>query len=66
MPNWVLTRQERESLTATSMLKDPFTVDMKLWTPFQTRLIKRGWISQPARHHRTKSYVTERSGPAAV
>ena len=41
MPNWVLTRQERESLTATSMLKDPFTVDMKLWTPFQTRLIKR-------------------------
>ncbi|MGD0532147.1 MAG: penicillin-insensitive murein endopeptidase [Methyloceanibacter sp.] len=41
MPNRVLTRQERENLTATSMLKDPFTVDMKLWTPFHTRLIKR-------------------------
>jgi len=41
MPNRVLTRQERENLMATSMLKDPFTVDMKLWTAFHTRLIKR-------------------------
>jgi penicillin-insensitive murein endopeptidase len=40
MPNRVLTRQEREEMTATSMLKDPFTVDPNLWTPFHTRLIK--------------------------
>ena len=26
---------------ATSMLKDPFTVDMSLWTPLHTKLIKR-------------------------
>ena len=31
MPNRLLTRKEREDLMATSMLKDPFTVDMKLW-----------------------------------
>jgi penicillin-insensitive murein DD-endopeptidase len=41
MPDRILTPQEREDLTATSMLKDPFTVDMNLWTPVQTRLIKR-------------------------
>jgi penicillin-insensitive murein endopeptidase len=41
MPNRVLTAKEREDLMATSMLKDPFTVDMKLWTPLHTRLIKR-------------------------
>ncbi len=41
MPDRILTPQEREDLTATSMLKDPFIVDMKLWTPLQTRLIKR-------------------------
>jgi penicillin-insensitive murein endopeptidase len=41
MPNRLLTRKEREDLMATSMLKDPFTVDMKLWTPWHTKLIKR-------------------------
>jgi penicillin-insensitive murein endopeptidase len=41
MPNRLLTRKEREELTATSMLKDPFTVDMNLWTPLHTNLIKR-------------------------
>lgn len=41
MPNRILTPQERESLTATSMLKDPFTVDPKLWTLSHTKLIKR-------------------------
>jgi penicillin-insensitive murein endopeptidase len=41
MPDRILTPQEREDLTATSMLKDPFTVDMNLWTPLQTKLIKR-------------------------
>ncbi len=41
MPNRLLTRKEREDLMATSMLKDAFTVDMKLWTPWHTKLIKR-------------------------
>jgi penicillin-insensitive murein DD-endopeptidase len=41
MPNRILTPQEREDMSATSMLKDPFTVDMNLWTPLQTKLIKR-------------------------
>ena len=41
MPNRVLTPKEREDLMATSMLKDPFTVDMHLWTPLHTKLIKR-------------------------
>jgi penicillin-insensitive murein DD-endopeptidase len=33
MPNRLLTRKEREDLMATSVLKDPFTIDMKLLTP---------------------------------
>jgi penicillin-insensitive murein endopeptidase len=41
MPPRLLTRNEREDLMATSMLKDPFTVDMSLWTPWHTKLIKR-------------------------
>ena len=41
MPSRLLTRKEREDLMATSMLKDPLTVDMKLWTPWHTKLIKR-------------------------
>jgi len=41
MPDHILTRQEREDITATSMLKDPFTVDPKVWTPLHTKLIKR-------------------------
>jgi penicillin-insensitive murein endopeptidase len=40
-PNRVLTVKEREDLVAISMLNDPFSVDMKLWTPLHTRLIKR-------------------------
>ena len=41
MPNRVLTPKERDELMATSMLKDPFTVDMNLWSPLHTKLIKR-------------------------
>ena len=41
MPDRILTPQEREDITATSMLKDPFTVDPKIWTPLQIKLIKR-------------------------
>lgn len=41
MPDHILTPQEREDMVATSMLKDPFTVDMTKWTPLHTKLIKR-------------------------
>lgn len=41
MPERELTAQEREDISAVSMLKDPFTVDPEIWTPAHTRLIKR-------------------------
>ena len=41
MPDRILTPQERENITAVSMLKDPFTVDPDKWTPLHTKLIKR-------------------------
>jgi penicillin-insensitive murein DD-endopeptidase len=41
MPGRILTTQERESVTAVSLLKDPFTVDSDKWTPLHTKLIKR-------------------------
>ena len=40
MPNHLLTAQEREEMTAVSMLRDPFNVDLQLWTPVHTRLIR--------------------------
>lgn len=40
MPHRRLTREEREEMTAVSMLRDPFNVDRKLWTPIYTRLLK--------------------------
>jgi penicillin-insensitive murein endopeptidase len=41
MPDRILTPQERENMTAVSMLKDPFTVDPDKWTPLHTNLIRR-------------------------
>jgi penicillin-insensitive murein endopeptidase len=41
MPDRILTPQERENMSAVSMLKDPFTVDPDKWTPLNTKLIKR-------------------------
>jgi penicillin-insensitive murein endopeptidase len=41
MPDRILTPQEREDMTAVSMLKDPFTVDPAIWTPLHLKLIKR-------------------------
>jgi penicillin-insensitive murein DD-endopeptidase len=41
MPDHTLTPEERETMTAESMLKDPFTVDPDKWTPLHTQLIKR-------------------------
>src|SRR5262245_18935152 len=41
MPDRVLTPQERENMTAVSMLKDPFTVDPDKGITLHTKLIKR-------------------------
>jgi murein endopeptidase len=41
MPDRILSPEERENMTAVSMLKDPFTVDPDKWTPLHTKLIKR-------------------------
>lgn len=41
MPRRVLTLREREDMTAVSMLRDPLNVDLNVWTPLHTRLIKR-------------------------
>jgi len=40
MPNRLLTSREREEMMAISMLRDPLNVDLRLWTPAQTRLMK--------------------------
>ena len=41
MPDRILTPEERETMTAVSMLKDPLTVDANRWTALHTKLIKR-------------------------
>ena len=41
MPDRILTAQEREDMTAVSMLKDPFSVDPHIFTLMQVKLIKR-------------------------
>ena len=41
MPDRILTPQEREDMTAVSMLKDPFTVDPQIFTLLHVKLIKR-------------------------
>ena len=41
MPDRILTPQEREDMTAVSMLKDPFTVDPAIFTTMQMKLIRR-------------------------
>jgi penicillin-insensitive murein DD-endopeptidase len=40
MPNRMLTRQDREEMTAVSMLRDPLNVDLNWWTPVHTMPIK--------------------------
>ena len=66
MPDRILTRQEREDISATSMLKDPFTVDPKIWTPLHTKLIKRAAsYPQVARifvHPAIKKVLCEQAG----
>jgi penicillin-insensitive murein DD-endopeptidase len=41
MPDRILTPQEREDMTAESMLKDPFSVDPSVFTLLQVKLIRR-------------------------
>jgi penicillin-insensitive murein endopeptidase len=41
MPDRILTEQEREDMSAVSMLKDPFTVDPEIFTLLNVKLIKR-------------------------
>jgi penicillin-insensitive murein endopeptidase len=41
MPDHIMTPQEREDMSAVSMLKDPFTVDPEVFTLRQVKLIKR-------------------------
>jgi penicillin-insensitive murein DD-endopeptidase len=41
MPDRTLTTQEREDMSAVSMLKDPFSVDPTVFTLMQVKLIKR-------------------------
>src|SRR4029078_7405384 len=57
---------EREDITATSMLKDPFTVDPNIWTPLHTKLIKRAAsYPQVARifvHPAIKKVLCEQAG----
>ena len=66
MPDRVLTSQEREDITATSMLKDPFTVDPNIWTPLHAKLIKRAAsYPQVARifvHPAIKKVLCEQAG----
>jgi penicillin-insensitive murein endopeptidase len=66
MPDRILTRQEREDLSATSMLKDPFTVDPTKWTPLQTKLIKRAasypQVSRIFVHPAIKKVLCEQAG----
>ena len=41
MPDRILTPQEREDMSAMSMLKDPFSVDPAIFTTMQMKLIRR-------------------------
>jgi penicillin-insensitive murein endopeptidase len=41
MPDHILSPQEREDMSAVSMLKDPFSVDPNVFTLMQARLIRR-------------------------
>jgi penicillin-insensitive murein DD-endopeptidase len=66
MPNRILTPQEREDLSATSMLKDPFTVDPAIWTPLHTKLVKRAasypQVSRIFVHPAIKKILCEQAG----
>jgi penicillin-insensitive murein endopeptidase len=66
MPDHTLSTQERENMTAVSMLKDPFTVDPEKWTPLHTKLIKRAAsypeVSRIFVHPAIKKVLCEQAG----
>jgi len=66
MPDRILTPQEREDISATSMLKDPFAVDAAIWTPLHTKLIKRAasypQVSRIFVHPAIKKLLCEQAG----
>jgi penicillin-insensitive murein DD-endopeptidase len=66
MPERTLTLEERETITAQSMLKDPFTVDPDKWMPLHTQLIKRAaFYPEVARifvHPAIKKELCEQAG----
>jgi len=68
MPDRILTPQEREDMTAVSMLKDPFSVDPNVFTLDQVKLIRRAALSpQVARifvHPAIKKALCEQASKA--
>ena len=68
MPDRILTPQEREDVTAVSMLKDPFSVDPNVFTLDQVKLIRRAALSpQVARifvHPAIKKALCEQASKA--
>ena len=68
MPDRILTPQEREDVTAVSMLKDPFSVDPNVFTLGQVKLIRRAALSpQVARifvHPAIKKALCEQASKA--
>jgi penicillin-insensitive murein endopeptidase len=68
MPDRILTPQEREDMTAVSMLKDPFSVDPNVFTLEQVKLIRRAALSpQVARifvHPAIKKALCEQASKA--
>jgi penicillin-insensitive murein DD-endopeptidase len=41
MPDHVLSREERDTMMSVSLLKDPLTIDPKVWSPLYVKLLKR-------------------------
>ena len=66
MPDRILTREEREEMSAVSMLKDPFSVDPAIWSPTHVRLIKRAasypQVSRIFVHPAIKKALCEQAG----
>jgi penicillin-insensitive murein endopeptidase len=66
MPDHTLTSEERETMMAESMLKDPFTVDPEKWTTLHTKLIKRATsypeVDRIFAHPAIKKVLCEQAG----
>ena len=66
MPDRILTEEEREDMSAVSMLKDPFSVDPAVWTPTHVKLIRRAasypQVSRIFVHPAIKKALCEQAG----